>query len=78
MESSLQGAWNSKTPAPPPLGPLPTVTAELGKVGGFGAVEAQEAVPVAFNGAFLPSTVGMAVVDGDMKEGFKRVFMEKL
>ena len=33
---------------------------------------------MAFNGAFLPSTVGMAVVDGDMKEGFKRVFMEKL
>ena len=32
---------------------------------------------MAFNGAFLPSTVGMAVVDGDMKEGFKRVFMEK-
>ena len=24
----------------------------------------QRAVPVAFNGAFLPSTVGMAVVDG--------------
>lgn len=33
---------------------------------------------MAFNGAFLPSTVGMAVVDGDMKEGFKCVFMEKL
>ena len=33
---------------------------------------------MAFNGAFLSSTVGMAVVDGDMKEGFKRVFMEKL
>lgn len=33
---------------------------------------------MAFNGAFLPSTVGMAVVDGDMKEGFKYVFMEKL
>ena len=33
---------------------------------------------MAFNGTFLPSTVGMAVADGDMKEGFKRVFMEKL
>ena len=33
---------------------------------------------MAFNRAFLPSTVGMAVVDGDMEEGFKRVFMEKL
>ena len=33
---------------------------------------------MAFNGAFLPSTVGMAVVNRDMKEGFKRVFMEKL
>ena len=33
---------------------------------------------MAFDGAFLPSTVGMAVVDGDVKEGFKRVFMEKL
>lgn len=33
---------------------------------------------MAFNRAFLPSTVGMAVVDGDMKEGFKCVFMEKL
>ena len=33
---------------------------------------------MAFNGAFLPGAVGMAVVDGDMKEGFKRVFMEKL
>ena len=33
---------------------------------------------MALNGAFRPGTVGMAVVDGDMEEGFKRVFMEKL
>ena len=57
-------------------GLLERARAELGEVGGFGAVEAQEAV-VAFNGTFLPSAVGMAVVDGDMKEGLKRVFMEK-
>ena len=60
------------------MGLFKRARAWLGKVGGFGAVEAQKAVPVAFNGAFLPSTVGMAIVDGDMKEGFKCVFMEKL
>ena len=60
------------------MGLFKRARAWLGKVGGFGAVEAQEAVPVAFNGAFLPSTIGMAVVNRDMKEGFKRVFMEKL
>ena len=32
--------------------------------GGFEAGGAQKAVPVAFNGAFLPSTAGMAIVDG--------------
>ncbi len=32
---------------------------------------------MALNGAFLPSTVGMAAGDGDMKKGFKRVFREK-
>ena len=40
-------------------------------------VEAQEAV-VAFDGAFFPGAVGVAVVDGDIEEGFKRVFVEKL
>ena len=53
------------------------VGAQLGEVGGFGVVGAQEAI-VALNGAFLPGTVGMAVVDGDMEEGFERVFVEEL
>ena len=50
---------------------------DFGKVGGAGIEKADDAVEV-LDGAFLPSTVGMAVVDGDMKEGFKCVFMEKL
>ena len=59
------------------VGAFELTTAYFGEVGGFGMVGAQEAVPVALDGAFLPSAVGMAVVDGDVKEGLKRVFMKE-
>ena len=45
------------------------VGAQLGEVGGFGVVGAQEAI-VAFDGAFLPGAVGVAVVNGDAEGGF--------
>ena len=51
--------------------------AQLGEVGGFGVVGAQEAV-VALDRAFLPGVVGVAVVDGDAEEGFERVLVEEL
>ena len=41
--------------------------AQLGEVGGFGVVGAQEAI-VAFDGTFLPGMVGVAVVDGARRE----------
>ena len=53
------------------------VGAQLGEVGGFGVVGAQEAV-VALDGAFLPGAVGGAVVNGDAEEGFECVFVEEL
>ena len=58
------------------VGAFELTAAYFGEVGGFGMVGAQEAV-VALDGAFLPSAVGMAVVDGDVKEGLKRVFMKE-
>ena len=50
---------------------------EFGEVGRFGIVGAQEAV-VAFNGAFLPGAVGVAIVDGDVEEVFESLFVEEL
>ena len=33
---------------------------------------------MAFNGAFLPGAVGVAIVDGDVEEVFEGVFVEEL
>ena len=50
---------------------------EFGEVSGFWVVDAEEAI-VAFNGAFFPGAVGVAVVDGNMEEVFEGVFVEEL